>query len=85
MTFAAMDTTSNVLSQILHLLAQHQDVQTRLRSEILEARHGGQEFSYDQLCALPLLDAICRETLRLYVLFLRSLPFPMFVRDAGPR
>ena len=67
MTFAAMDTTSNVLSQILHLLAQHQDVQTRLRSEILEARHGGQEISYDQLCALPLLDAICRETLRLYV------------------
>ncbi|TBU46705.1 cytochrome P450 [Dichomitus squalens] len=68
MTFAAMDTTSNALSQILHLLAQHPDVQTRVRQEILEARHRSdtRDLSYDELCALPFLDAICRETLRVH-------------------
>ena len=70
MTFAAMDTTSNMLSQILHLLAQRPDVQNRLRGEILEARSGGKDLSYDELNGLPFLDAVCRETLRLYV------PFP---------
>ena len=70
MTFAAMDTTSNALSQILHLLAQHPDVQTRLRQEILDARQrsDSRDLSYDELCALPFLDAVCRETLRVYVL-----------------
>ncbi|KAI0754390.1 cytochrome P450 [Daedaleopsis nitida] len=66
MTFAAMDTTSNMLSQILHLLAQHQDVQDRLRAEILEAGMDGKDLSYDELNALPFLDAVCRETLRLH-------------------
>ncbi len=51
---------------MLHLLAQHQDVQEQLRKEIVDARHG-QDISYDQLLELPLLDAVCRETLRLYV------------------
>ncbi|KAG6907127.1 hypothetical protein DXG01_010431 [Tephrocybe rancida] len=43
--------------------------QDRLRAEIVEARkaHGG-DIPYDDLVALPLMDAICRETLRLYVL-----------------
>lgn len=81
MTFAAMDTTSNVLSQILHLLAQQPDVQTRLRKEILGATAGGKELSYDELSTLPFLDAICRETLRLYV----SSPFSHGLHDAlGP-
>ncbi|KAI0718795.1 cytochrome P450 [Cerioporus squamosus] len=66
MTFAAMDTTSNMLSQILHLLAQKPDVQTRLRKEILGATTGGKELSYDELSTLPFLDAVCRETLRLH-------------------
>lgn len=66
LTFAAMDTTSAALSRILFLLAHHQDVQDKLRQEIREARkeHGG-DLAYDQLVALPYLDAICRETLRL--------------------
>lgn len=65
MSFAAMDTTSNMLSQILHILAQRQDVQSRLRKEILDASFGGRDLSYDELNALPLLDAVCRETLRM--------------------
>ncbi|KAI0631050.1 cytochrome P450 [Trametes polyzona] len=64
---AAMDTTTNALSRILHILAEHQDAQKKLRHEILEAQavHGN-ELNYDQLHALPFLDAVCRETLRLH-------------------
>jgi hypothetical protein len=67
--FAATDTTSNALSRIIHLLASHQEVQDRLRQEIIGVLHakGGQDFSYDELVSLPFLDAICRETLRLWV------------------
>ncbi|KAI0828713.1 cytochrome P450 [Trametes gibbosa] len=66
MTFAAMDTTSNALSRILHLLAEHPDVQERVRAEVREASHDGRDLPYDELVALPYLDAVCRETLRLY-------------------
>jgi cytochrome P450 len=67
LTFAAMDTTSNALSRIIHLLSTHQDVQSKLREEIVDARsrHGHGNLGYDELVALPYLDAICRETLRL--------------------
>ncbi|OBZ67576.1 hypothetical protein A0H81_12405 [Grifola frondosa] len=64
LTFAAMDTTSNALSLILQLLAEHSDVQNRVRKEILEASNGG-DLPYDELIELPYLDAVCRETLRL--------------------
>jgi cytochrome P450 len=62
-----MDTTSNALSRIFHLLANHPEVQDKLRQEITDARqtNGGQDFSYDELVSLPFLDAVCRETLRL--------------------
>ncbi|KAJ3002739.1 hypothetical protein NUW54_g5682 [Trametes sanguinea] len=66
MTFAAMDTTSNMLSQILHILAQRPDAQERLRAEIREAGHDGRDIMYDELVSLPYLDAVCRETLRLH-------------------
>ncbi|KAI0631342.1 cytochrome P450 [Trametes polyzona] len=65
LTLAAVDTTSNALSMILHLLAQHQDVQNRLQEEILAAADSG-DIGYDKLMSLPYLDAICRETLRVY-------------------
>ncbi|KAF5316337.1 hypothetical protein D9619_006495 [Psilocybe cf. subviscida] len=66
--FAAMDTTSNALSRILHLLSTHPEVQDRLRQEIHEARnnYGDEDLPYDKLVLLPYLDAICRETLRLH-------------------
>lgn len=67
-TFAATDTTSTALMHILQLLAQHQDVQSRVREEIIEARNalGGECIPHDELMALPYLDAVCRETLRVY-------------------
>ncbi|CAA7267173.1 unnamed protein product [Cyclocybe aegerita] len=65
LTFAAMDTTSSALSRILWLLANHQDVQDKLRAEVREAGKQG-DLAYDDLVNLPYLDAVCRENLRLY-------------------
>lgn len=68
LTFAAMDTTSNALSRILHMLATHPEVQEKLREEILVAREeAGGDLEYDSLVELPYLEAVCRETLRVYV------------------
>ncbi|EDR02322.1 uncharacterized protein LACBIDRAFT_309740 [Laccaria bicolor S238N-H82] len=66
LTFAAMDTTSGALSRTLHLLAQHQEVQEKLRREVTEARAKAGDLTYDGLVSLPYLDAVCRESLRLY-------------------
>lgn len=64
-----MDTTSSALSRILSILAIHPEVQDRVRQEILDAleKNEGRDLSYDELVSLPLLDAVCRETLRLWV------------------
>ncbi|KAJ3775024.1 cytochrome P450 [Lentinula raphanica] len=66
--FAAMDTTSSALARILHLFALHPEVQAKLRNELVtvQRKHGSSHLSYDSLVGLPYLDAICRETLRLY-------------------
>ena len=64
--FAGIDTTSHTAARLLHLLALNPDVQNRLRAEIVEVQ-AGQEISYDRLNNLPFLEAVCRETLRLYV------------------
>ncbi|KAM5543438.1 hypothetical protein V8D89_002689 [Ganoderma adspersum] len=66
LTTAATDTTSNALSMTLDLLAKHPEVQARLRRELLDARTGGKDLGYDELVNLPYLDAVCRETLRLF-------------------
>jgi cytochrome P450 len=80
--FAAQDTTASALSRALHTLAIHTDAQERLREEIRQARgrDGGAwgehhherehnynyDYDYDKLENLKYLDAVCRETLRLY-------------------
>ncbi|KAF7976161.1 hypothetical protein HWV62_7483 [Athelia sp. TMB] len=66
LTLAAMDTTSSALSRILHILAQHPDAQTRLRDEVTAARQSGGDLDYNGLDRLPFLDAVIRESLRLY-------------------
>lgn len=65
--FAGTDTTSNALSRIIALLTEHQDVQDKVRDELNEAGPDGQDIPYDTLVDLPYLDAVCRETLRVYV------------------
>ncbi|KAF8150007.1 cytochrome P450 [Crassisporium funariophilum] len=68
LTFAATDTTSSALARIIHLLALNKNVQDKVRREIRDAKkaNGGQDLDYDVLVSLPYLDAVCRETLRLY-------------------
>ncbi|KAI0368654.1 cytochrome P450 [Pilatotrama ljubarskyi] len=64
---AGVDTTSNALSRILHLLAEHPDIQAKLRAELQEAyERYGDKIPYNELMQLPYLDAVCRETLRLH-------------------
>ncbi|KAG1744162.1 cytochrome P450 [Suillus paluster] len=76
--FAGFETTTSATCRILWILAEKQDVQARLRSEIRKAKREyaaaqglsgpweDVEVPYDTLMALPYLDAIVRETLRVY-------------------
>ena len=76
-----MDTTSNALAHTLLLLARNQEVQEKLRREVTEARVKYGDLAYDELEALPYLDAICRETLRLCPTF--ALPYLVFSERAS--
>ncbi|EIM81571.1 cytochrome P450 [Stereum hirsutum FP-91666 SS1] len=67
LVFAAMDTTSSALSRILLLLSMNPSVQDKLREELVAARkEAGGDLDYDALHELPYLEAVCRETLRVY-------------------
>ncbi|KAJ7745984.1 cytochrome P450 [Mycena metata] len=66
LVFAATDTTSSALSRALHILAQHPDAQEKLRQEIRSTQRDGVDLSYDEIVSMEYLDAVCRETLRLY-------------------
>ena len=83
LVFAATDTTSSAVSRILHLLAQHEAVQERLRKEIVEARRDRGDLSFDDLFELPYLEAVCRETLRLYVRLLGRVPGYLTISYTG--
>ncbi|PCH33098.1 hypothetical protein WOLCODRAFT_147202 [Wolfiporia cocos MD-104 SS10] len=61
---AAVDTTATTLSRILQLLAQYEDYQERLRTELQAYKLD--ELTYDELIKIPLMDAMYKETLRLY-------------------
>ncbi|EIE80422.1 hypothetical protein G6F46_012660 [Rhizopus delemar] len=62
---AGHETTSNTLCWCLWLLAQNQDIQDKLRAEILPLFKDGKISNYDAVNAIPYLDYVCRETLRL--------------------
>jgi cytochrome P450 len=66
--FTATDTTSGAIARLLHLLALHPHVQDRLRAEVIEAYHHQDEaIDFNNVSALPYMDAVIRETLRVYV------------------
>ena len=70
MVLAGMDTTANSLARILQILAEHPDVQEKLRAELVDALHAqgdGETLDFDTLMDLPYLEAVCRETFRVYV------------------
>lgn len=65
--FAGHDTTTGAICRTLHQLVLNPDVQERLRAEVVAAREQcGGDLGYDVLMGLPYLDAICRETLRVF-------------------
>ncbi|KAF8171594.1 cytochrome P450 [Mycena galopus ATCC 62051] len=61
--FAATDTTFSSMNRMFHVLAEHPEVQEKLRAEILAAP---ELLDHDSLVALPYLDGVIREILRLY-------------------
>ncbi|KAH9923738.1 cytochrome P450 [Epithele typhae] len=74
---AGVDTTSNALSRVLDQLSQYPEVQERLREEVRHAKEQyGNDIPYDEVMALPYLDAVCRETLRLFP------PVVMVIRES---
>ncbi|KAJ7667038.1 cytochrome P450 [Mycena rosella] len=60
---AATDTTSAAMNRIFHTLALYPAVQEKLRAEILAS---SERLDYSALEALPYLDAVVHEILRLY-------------------
>jgi len=62
---ASTDTTSRVLTRTLHLLSLNPMIQTALHMELAD-RDTPSEPDLDKLDQFPILDAVCRETLRVY-------------------
>ncbi|ETW83997.1 cytochrome P450 monooxygenase 86 [Heterobasidion irregulare TC 32-1] len=75
------DSTSSALSRILHILAENPSAQDKLRAELSKATTDG-SLDFDDLNVLPYLEAVVRETLRLYILHLR---FPTERKCTGSR
>ncbi|QRV78708.1 cytochrome P450 family protein [Ceratobasidium sp. AG-Ba] len=61
--FAGHETTSGAIARTLHLLSLNPDIQARLRAEL---RCSSPDADYEEIHALPFMDAICREVLRLH-------------------
>ncbi|KAI9271435.1 cytochrome P450 [Sporodiniella umbellata] len=62
---AGHETTSNTLCWCLWLLAQHQEIQDSVRSESQVLFEEGKLCDYDAIQALPYLNSVFRETLRM--------------------
>ncbi|TDL20046.1 cytochrome P450, partial [Rickenella mellea] len=72
--FGGYDTVTSATSRILHQLVLHVDVQNTLREEITDAIRTNGQLDYDTVMSLPLLDAVCRETMRVFP------PLPFTIR-----
>ncbi|KAI8976641.1 cytochrome P450 [Trametes punicea] len=66
----ATDTTSTTLVRIVQQLALHPDAQARIRHELVEATSGSgrtlQDLDFDAFAQLPYMDAVIRETVRMF-------------------
>ena len=71
---AGSDTSSITLVQIIQYLAQHPEIQGKVRCEVQAARraHGG-DLPYGELMKLSWVDAVVKETLRVCVSLHRSM------------
>jgi cytochrome P450 len=69
LTISSHETTSSAFTWTTYLLATHPEIQTRLRNEIrnnLPSNPGSEVDLAQVLESMPLLNAVCNETLRLY-------------------
>ncbi|KAL9060316.1 MAG: hypothetical protein Q9162_000720 [Coniocarpon cinnabarinum] len=69
MMSAGHETTSSTLSWCCYLLALNPEIQKRVRDEVranLPSPHSGDTISAAQIDNLPVLNAVCNETTRLY-------------------
>ncbi|KAH8109751.1 cytochrome P450 [Phellopilus nigrolimitatus] len=64
--FAGHETTTGAVCRILHQLSLNPEVQSKLRDEVTAARKEYGDLDYDMLMGLPYLDAVCRETMRVF-------------------
>ncbi|KAI5631853.1 cytochrome p450 domain-containing protein [Phthorimaea operculella] len=75
-TIAGMDTSASAVGFVASMLAQHPDVQEKVYQELMGVFEGDEPVRPDHLSRLPYLDAVIRETLRLYP------PVPVITRQA---
>ncbi|KAL3476654.1 cytochrome P450 [Aspergillus californicus] len=74
---AGHETTASAFTWACYLLAQHPDIQDRLRTEVrAHIPSGNHSITWSDLESLPLLNGVCQEVLRLYP------PVPMTLREA---
>ena len=75
--FAGQDTSAATLSWTLHLLTIHPQVQAKLAEEVCRAVSADDTISKKLLSRLPYLDAVLKESMRLYPVA------PFVVRQVG--
>lgn len=63
---AGHDTSANILSWSLLIMAQNYDLQDTLRAEIMELVKRDPDPSYNEVDKLPYLDNFIKEALRVY-------------------
>ncbi|KAI9034708.1 cytochrome P450 [Hyaloraphidium curvatum] len=64
--FAGYETTAGTTTVLMHFLATHPDWQQRIRKELDEAVGRDAEPTLEQLETMPALNAVIKETLRMY-------------------
>lgn len=62
---AGFETTSTSLSFSSYLLAKHQDIQDRLRAEIMSVLHRDGSLNYDNVFGMRYLNQVVQESLRI--------------------
>ena len=65
MVFAAHETTASAMALMMYSLARHREWQAEARAEIVAARPR-EAPTLDELSEMPVIEAVFRETLRLY-------------------
>ncbi|XP_054923752.1 cytochrome P450 3A5-like [Dermacentor andersoni] len=67
---AGSESTASALAYTAYLLAKHQDVQDRLRKEVLAVLERDGAFTYDNVFSIKYMDQVISESLRFYSSFI---------------